>query len=38
MKFEGILRQSLFRWGKYEDVAMYSILREEFSATFLDSL
>lgn len=34
MKFEGILRQSLFRWGKFEDVAMYSILKKEFSASF----
>jgi [ribosomal protein S5]-alanine N-acetyltransferase len=30
MKFEGILRQSVFRWGKYEDTAIYSILREEW--------
>lgn len=31
MKKEGILRQSLFRWGKFEDVAMYSVLKKEFS-------
>lgn len=32
MKLEGILRQSLFRWDKFEDVAMYSILKEEYLA------
>ena len=32
MKKEGVLRQSLSRWGKFEDVAMYSVLKKEFSA------
>lgn len=31
MKYEGVMRQSLYRWGVFEDAAMYSILREEFS-------
>lgn len=30
MKREGILRQSIFRWRTFEDVALYSILREEY--------
>ncbi len=29
MKYEGTLRQSLFRWGKFRDAAIYSILRDE---------
>lgn len=29
MQYEGTLRQSLFRWGEFEDAAMYSILRAE---------
>jgi ribosomal-protein-alanine N-acetyltransferase len=29
MTHEGILRQSIFRWDKYEDAAHYSILRDE---------
>jgi RimJ/RimL family protein N-acetyltransferase len=29
MQFEGILRQSTYRWGIFEDTAMYAILREE---------
>lgn len=32
MSFEGVLRQSIFRWGSFEDAAMYSILRREFEA------
>ena len=32
MKFEGVLRQSLYRWGVFEDAAMYAILREELEA------
>lgn len=32
MKYEGTLRQSLFRWGKFEDAAIYAILREEYLA------
>lgn len=30
MKYEGTLRRSLFRWGKFEDVAVYAILRDEY--------
>lgn len=30
MIYEGTLRQSLFRWGKFEDAAMYSILQAEY--------
>ncbi len=30
MTFEGVLRQSIFRWGSYEDSAIYSLLRSEF--------
>jgi [ribosomal protein S5]-alanine N-acetyltransferase len=30
MKFEGILRQSIYRWEQFEDAAMYSILYEEY--------
>ena len=30
MQFEGVLRQSSYRWGSFRDIAMYSILREEF--------
>lgn len=30
MKLEGILRQSIYRWESFEDMAMYSILREEY--------
>ncbi len=33
MKFEGILRQSIYRWGKFEDAAIYAILREEYGGT-----
>jgi [ribosomal protein S5]-alanine N-acetyltransferase len=32
MQFEGILRQSIYRWGKFEDAAMYSILKGETHA------
>jgi ribosomal-protein-alanine N-acetyltransferase len=32
MTFEGVLRQSLYRWDAFEDAAMYSILREEYQA------
>lgn len=31
MKYEGILRQNMFMKGKYRDLKMYSILKEEFS-------
>lgn len=30
MKVEGILRQSIHRWERYEDAAIRSILREEY--------
>lgn len=30
LKFEGILRQSIYRWERYEDAAIRSILREEY--------
>lgn len=30
MQYEGVLRQSVYRWEKFEDVAMYSILRDEY--------
>ncbi|MBC7187156.1 MAG: GNAT family N-acetyltransferase [Calditrichaeota bacterium] len=30
MQYEGTLRQSLFRWGTFEDAAIYAILREEW--------
>jgi RimJ/RimL family protein N-acetyltransferase len=30
MTYEGTLRQSILRWGKFEDSAIYSILRDEY--------
>jgi len=36
MKYEGILRQCMFVKGKYRDLKIYSILKEEFSATKYD--
>ena len=30
MQLEGVLRQASFRWGTFEDLAIYSILKEEF--------
>jgi ribosomal-protein-alanine N-acetyltransferase len=30
MKGEDLLRQSIFRWGKFEDAAIYSIMRGEY--------
>lgn len=33
MTYEGLLRQSIFRWGKFEDAAIYSILRDEYLAS-----
>lgn len=30
MTYEGTLRQSVYRWEKFEDMAMYAILREEY--------
>ncbi len=31
MKHEGHLRQHILKWGKYEDVDMYGILKDEFA-------
>jgi RimJ/RimL family protein N-acetyltransferase len=31
MKLEGILRQSIYRWERYEDAAIYAVLREELT-------
>lgn len=31
MHFEGVHRQEIKRWGEYQDVACYGMLREEFS-------
>jgi RimJ/RimL family protein N-acetyltransferase len=30
MTYEGTLRQSIYRFGRFEDAALYSILRHEF--------
>jgi ribosomal-protein-alanine N-acetyltransferase len=30
MTYEGTLRQSILRWGNFEDSAIYSILRDEY--------
>jgi ribosomal-protein-alanine N-acetyltransferase len=30
MTFEGVLRQHILKWGQFEDVAKYSILRSEY--------
>lgn len=35
MKFEGILRKSMLIKGRYRDLKMYSILKEEFEALYL---
>jgi ribosomal-protein-alanine N-acetyltransferase len=32
MQYEGTLRQSIFRWGQFEDIAMYAILEDEYAA------
>jgi RimJ/RimL family protein N-acetyltransferase len=37
MKYEGTLRQSLFRWGKFEDAAIYSILQDEYGLALVHS-
>lgn len=37
MKYEGTLRDSLFRWGRFEDVAMYSVLRDEYDSPDLNT-
>jgi len=31
MRYEGCLRQHVLKWGQFEDLAKYSILRSEFS-------
>ncbi|MDJ0515958.1 MAG: GNAT family protein [Trichodesmium sp. MO_231.B1] len=36
MKYEGILRECMFIKGKYRDLKIYSILKEEFSAKKYD--
>jgi RimJ/RimL family protein N-acetyltransferase len=30
MTYEGCLRQHVIKWGRFEDLAKYSILREEW--------
>lgn len=30
MQLEGVLRQSMYRWGSFEDSAYYSILRQDY--------
>jgi RimJ/RimL family protein N-acetyltransferase len=30
MKLEGVLREHIFKWGKFEDAVVYGILRSEF--------
>jgi RimJ/RimL family protein N-acetyltransferase len=32
MAYEGTLRQALFRWGEFQDAAIYAILRDEYVA------
>lgn len=32
MRYEGTLRQHVLKWGEYQDVAYYGILRDEFSS------
>ena len=31
MKFEGVMRAAYFRWGRFEDVALYAILADEWN-------
>ncbi len=33
MKPEGVLRQSIYRWGSFEDAAMFAVLRAEFQVS-----
>ena len=33
MQFEGILRQHVKKWGQYEDLASYSMLRSEYESS-----
>jgi ribosomal-protein-alanine N-acetyltransferase len=39
MRCEGILRQRVRKWGRFEDVVLYAILRQDWSgpATVPDS-
>lgn len=37
MKLEGILRQQMFAKGEYQDLKMYSILKEEYKNTKIQS-
>ena len=32
MTYEGVLRQAIFRWNRFDDLAIYSILRSEYFA------
>ncbi len=32
MTFEGVLRQAIYRWDRFDDLAVYSILRSEHTA------
>jgi len=34
MAHEGTLRQAIFRWGAFHDMALYAILREEYRQRF----
>lgn len=31
MRYEGCMRQAVFRWGKFIDLKLYAILREEYA-------
>jgi RimJ/RimL family protein N-acetyltransferase len=33
MQFEGILRQAIYRWDRFEDIAVYAILRQDVAAS-----
>ncbi len=37
MRYEGTLRQALFHWGRFEDTAIYAILREEWQSEVHES-
>ena len=37
MTYEGLLRQSLCKWGSFEDAAVYAILRDEYSRGLVHS-
>ncbi len=38
MQLEGVLRQASYRWGSFEDLAIYSILKEEFEPVGVEVL